>query len=110
MIDVTSEVAQISVALIAAVAAIVAALVTGFFGIRTRRDTRATRAQVENDHSTNLRVELDERHEETRSWFRFLARTVAALALTVAGVIAAIGFNHTRLVRVETHLQRGRRT
>ncbi|NYE20506.1 hypothetical protein [Microbacterium immunditiarum] len=108
-IDVTSEVAQISAALIAAVAAIVAAIVTAIIAPRIRRDTQATRAQVENDHPRNLREELDERHHETRGWFRTLYRIVGGLAVAVAGVIGAVTLNHTRLVRVETHLKGHRR-
>ncbi|MGC4964233.1 hypothetical protein [Gordonia sp. DT101] len=30
----------------------------------TRRDTKAVKAQVQNSHSTNLREELDDRHDE----------------------------------------------
>lgn len=105
MIDVTSEVAQIVASVVAAVGIIIVAIL----GTRVRRDTRASREQLENNHSTNLREELDERHQETRGWFRGLARVVAGLSVAVAGVIAALGLTHTRLVRVETHLQRGRR-
>lgn len=103
MIDVTSEVAQIVASIVAAVGIIIVAILT----TRTRRDARASREQLENNHSTNLREELDKRHEETRGWFRLLGRVVAGLALTVAAVVAAVGLNHTRLVRVETHLQKG---
>lgn len=105
MIDVTSEVAQIIASVFTAVGLVVVAVIT----TRTRHDARAAREQVQNGHSTNLREELDDRHEETRGWFRGLARVVAGLSVAVAGVIAAITLNHTRLVRVETHLQRGRR-
>jgi hypothetical protein len=105
LIDVTSEVAQIVASVVAAVGLVIVAVL----GSGVRRDARVSREQLENSHSTNLREELDERHEETRGWFRSLARVVAGLAVAVAGVIAAITLNHTRLVRVETHLQRGRR-
>lgn len=105
MIDVTSEVAQIAAAIVAAVGVIIVAILT----TRTRTDARAARRQVENGHTTNLREELDERHEETRGWFRNLSRVVMALAVATAGAVAAITVNHTRLVRVETHLQRGHR-
>lgn len=105
VIDVTSEVAQIVASVVAAVGIVIVAIL----GTRVRRDTRASREQLENNHSTNLREELDERHHETRGWFRSLSRVVAGLAVAVAGVIAAISVNHTRLVRVETHLQKGRR-
>lgn len=103
MIDVTGEVAQIVAAVVAAVGVVIVAIIT----TRVRRDTRASREQLENSHSTNLREELDERHEETRGWFKILGRAVALLSLAVAGVVAAVSLNHTRLVRVETHLQKG---
>lgn len=105
MIDVTGEVAQIVAAVATAVGLVIVAVIT----TRTRHDARAARAQVENGHSTNLREELDERHEETRGWFRGLARVVAGLTVAVAGVFIAVGTTHTRLVRVETRLQKGRR-
>lgn len=39
--------------------------------ISTRTNTRvkAVQHQVQNDHKTNLREELDVRHDETRQWF-----------------------------------------
>jgi len=105
VIDVTGEVAQIVAAVVAAVGVVVVAIIT----TRTQQDARRTREQVENDHPTNLRVELDERHAETRGWFRTLYRIVAGLAIAVGGLIGAVTLNHTRLVRVETHMKGNRR-
>lgn len=105
MIDVTGEAAQIIASVFTAVGLVVVAVIT----TRTRHDARAAREQVQNGHSTNLREELDDRHEETRGWFRGLARVVGGLVLAVAGVAVAVSTTHTRLVRVETHLQRGKR-
>lgn len=53
--------------------AIVVALIgAGILGIRRR--VKRVQTQVENDHSTNLREELDRRHAETRSWFDLITR------------------------------------
>lgn len=50
-------------AAIGAVATVVVAAIT-VFGARLQRGVTRIRHQVENDHSTNMRVENDERHEE----------------------------------------------
>lgn len=63
---------EAEVAAIQQIGLILAALVTAGFtylgvqGDRTRRHAKASRAQVENSHQTNLRDELDERHAETK--------------------------------------------
>ena len=60
---------EAEVAAIQQIGLILAALVTAGFtylgvqGDRTRRHAKASRAQVENSHQTNLRDELDERVE-----------------------------------------------
>lgn len=61
----------ILVALIAAAASVLTSTL-GLFATRKngrkiseiQQDTRASRAQVENSHTTNLRIEQDERHAE----------------------------------------------
>ena len=52
------------VALIAAGIPTLPALVALFVSNRGRQHAKAAREQVENDHSTNLRDELDKRHGE----------------------------------------------
>lgn len=61
---------EILVALIGAAGLILVAVV----GLRTNGRVKAIQGQVQNDHSTNLREELDERHDETRQWFWALWR------------------------------------
>lgn len=41
---------------------------------KTRRHAKATRHQTENDHKTNLRVELDERHAQLMAALGLLDR------------------------------------
>ena len=47
------------------------------------RDGRVVKHEVKNDHSTNLRVENDSRHKETRGWIEDLRRD---LHLDLGGV------------------------
>ena len=41
-----------------------------------RTNSAAARSQVENDHNTNMRVENDSRHAETKGWIDDLRSTV----------------------------------
>lgn len=47
-------------------------ILVAVIGLRTSGRVKSIQGQVQNDHSTNLREELDERHDETRRWFRAL--------------------------------------
>lgn len=47
-------------------------------GLRTKRDTKELREQVQNSHETNLRDELDERHESNATILKRIARDLAA--------------------------------
>lgn len=49
-------------------------------------DTAATREQVVNHHTTNLRVENDSRHAETAGWFRELRRDIGGIREELRGV------------------------
>lgn len=53
---------------------------------KVRRDTTATREQVVNDHSTNLREENDGRHAETAGWFRELRRDLGGIREEIRGL------------------------
>ena len=53
-------------------------------------NSAAARVQVENDHSTNLRVENDSRHAETKGWFDGLRDDVTAEFRAVRSDIGAI--------------------
>lgn len=46
---------------------------------RVRRDVAAVKHEVKNDHSTNLRVEADERHSENSQKLDYLVGAVAWL-------------------------------
>jgi len=97
VIDVTGEVAQIVAAFATAVGVIVVAIIT----TRTRHDARRTREQVENDHDTNLRVELDERHKETRGWFSGLARDIGGIREELRGIRSSQQALDRRVQRLE---------
>lgn len=90
---------EVLVALIGGVALVVVAAISN----RTRQHAKATREQVQNSHSTNLREELDERHGEIATKLDYLvkwqtehqaqsmrghARTTR-LELTTGGLVAA---------------------
>lgn len=60
-----------------AVSAVAVALIAaGVLGVRRR--VKRVQAQVENDHTTNMREENDGRHAETRRWFERLDRRLTA--------------------------------
>lgn len=77
----------VAVAIIGTVGTIIAAfLATQQVKLRRiDRNAREAREQVANDHidadgrPINLRVENDERHAETRSWFRRLERSLGGI-------------------------------
>lgn len=65
---------QITITLILAVQGIIIALI-GYAGVRLNKiakDAKEAKFQVKNAHTTNLREELDTRHDETRKWFSAL--------------------------------------
>jgi hypothetical protein len=53
---------------------------------KVHRDTKATRVQVENDHTTNLREENDGRHAETAGWFREIRRDLGGIREEIRGL------------------------
>lgn len=53
---------------------------------KVRSDTTATREQVENDHTTNLREENDGRHAETAGWFREIRRDLGGIREEIRGI------------------------
>ena len=53
-------------------------------------NSAAARVQVENDHSTNMRVENDSRHAETKGWIDGLRDDVTAEFRAVRSDIGAI--------------------
>jgi len=59
---------EVLVALIGAFGLVLVAVI-GAYGAKINGRLRAVQGQVQNDHPTNLREELDDRHAETRQWF-----------------------------------------
>ena len=70
----------------------------GFWLQRVQKDTRATRVDskqtrdnVVNDHTTNMRDENDSRHAETRRWFEEVSEKLAAVVRDVGGLRSDVG-------------------
>lgn len=86
---------EILVALIGAAGLVLVSVI----GIRTNGRVKAIQGQVQNDHTTNLREELDERHDETRSWFSALWRLIDNTDKNIAALdarVAALEDKETR--------------
>lgn len=66
---------EIIVATIGALALVVVAVI----GNGVRRRVKSIQGQVQNDHESNLREELDDRHDETRDWFKDLRRDLGGI-------------------------------
>lgn len=73
---------EIVVAMISAAALITVAVIN----VGLRRRVKSIQGQVQNDHSTNLREELDDRHGETREWFTDLRRDVGGIRADLRGI------------------------
>lgn len=71
---------EVLVAIIGGAGLIAVALISN----RTRQHAKATRAQVENDHTTNLREEGDDRHRE-------LVHRLEGLASDIRGLRRDVG-------------------
>ena len=56
-----------------------------------QEDTRASRAQVENSHTTNLRVEQDDRHGEIIARFDKQDRRIGGIESDIRGLRKDIG-------------------
>lgn len=73
---------------------------------RIDRNAREAREQVANDHideagrPINLRVENDERHAETRGWFRRLERSLGG----IRDDLRLLRVDHTALAQRVDHL------
>lgn len=68
-----------------AVTALLVALI-GAGVLSTRRRIKRVQAQVENDHTTNMREESDERHAENSRALKWLVGTVKTLVRDVGGI------------------------
>lgn len=88
----------IIIAIVAACGGVMVALLN-----RTRQHSKAIRDQVENDHSTNLRVEADDRHAE-------LVHRIEGIASDVRGIRRDLGRHADHLGRHEERLDYLERT
>lgn len=68
----------------AASAIIVALIAAGV--LSTRRRVKRVQAQVENDHTTNMREEQDARHKENSTALHWLVGTVKTLVRDLGGI------------------------
>lgn len=62
----------------------VALIAAGVLGVRAR--VKRVQDQVENDHTTNMREEADERHAENRVALQWLVGTVKNLVRDIGGI------------------------
>lgn len=69
-------------------------------------NTNAIRAQVENHHSTNLRVEADERHNENTETLQAVLKTVTTLSGDVRGLRRDIGRSDQRHIQTDDRLRK----
>jgi len=94
---------EIIVALIGALGIVLVALI-GVFGSKINGRLRAVQGQVQNDHSTNLREELDARHRETRGWWRETRRDIGGIREELRGIRADIAHERERIDDIEDTL------
>ncbi|HUG50398.1 MAG TPA: hypothetical protein VLZ78_05315 [Terrimesophilobacter sp.] len=88
---------EIVVATISAVALIVVAVIN----VGLRRRVKSIQGQVQNDHATNLREELDDRHDETRDWFKDLRRDIGGMREDFRWMRAELSAQSNRIHTIE---------
>lgn len=93
---------EIIVASISAVALIVVAVIN----VGLRRRVKSIQGQVQNDHSTNLREELDDRHDETRDWFKDLRRDVGGIREDLRWMRGELSSHSQRIHTIEQRNKR----
>lgn len=89
---------NITVALIAVMGSLGVSII-GLFATRSngkkisaiQADTKASRAQVENSHTTNLRVEQDERHNEIIARFNSQDKRLTNVESDIRGIRKDVG-------------------
>ena len=98
---------EVLVAIIGALGLVLVAVIN----TRTNRRVKAIQRQVQNDHTTNLREELDERHDEISEWFREFRRDIGGMREELRGVrsVQRIVLDDQRAMsaRIHTIEQRG---
>ena len=78
---------EIVVAVVAAVAAITSTAIAN----RGRQHAKAARVQVENNHSTNMREEGDERHEENKKLLNDVLDRISGVKSDIRGLRRDVG-------------------
>lgn len=102
----------------ASIVAILVACITGIPGIvaavlanRGRQHARAARIQVENDHTTNLRDDQDEKHAETAGQNNLLINLLMGAKSDIRGMRRDTGRLADRIEaigsRLDDHLKGG---
>ena len=66
-------------------------IVVALIANRSRQHAKAARTQVENDHTTNLRVEGDDRHLEILESLKDLKKDLSGVKSDIRGVRRDIG-------------------
>lgn len=68
-----------------AISAVTVALIA--YGVlSTRKRVKRVQAQVENDHTTNMREEADERHQENSTLLRWVVGTMKTVVRDIGGL------------------------
>ena len=91
-------------AIVVSIIAAVGAVVVAWLGrkiIAIQKDSTATREQVQNDHTPNLREELDERHHEVMHSQRRLEKHIEGMSADIRGMRKDIGRIDDRVHDIE---------
>lgn len=88
--------------------AVVAVLVLGFFptlsAYLNRRDTKAIRHQVQNSHSTNMREEQDQRHNEVLNQLSQIRSTLGSVDRRTVRIGDEVIDDRTELYRLRAEV------
>lgn len=79
-------------------------VLVAILGAKINGRVRAVQGQVQNDHQTNLREELDTRHAETRSWWRETRRDIGGIREEIRGLRRDIAHERERIDDLEDTL------
>lgn len=73
-----------------------------------KRDAAITREQVQNSHTTNLREEQDERHQEVMRGIHRLDKQAEGTTADVRGIRKDIGRIDERVIHIESEKREGK--
>lgn len=77
----------------------VALIAAGVLGVRSR--VKSVQAQVENDHTTNMREEQDERHKENSSLLRSVVRDIGGIRQDLRDLRSEVRHERDRIDEIE---------